>query len=326
MSKHFRIRPRCRSIKMGRNTMIGAFAALLIFFTLTQAAPPPTTDGPIEICLRSIDDAQRVLEEKMSLVEERMTDISRSGIGYRSATYLDLLGANASTRFDTLRRPNLRWMECSYKHLLKLASTDNRWRSVCLAHEHYIIALAQYDMKRLIEYLKYYTSRNDVSANNAGEIRLKQYEKFILHHQNMISCFLYGPGGLLHPMATSTNYVDRPTLDLLSQHRADDSDAPPSGTSDRINRPVFDFLGQAAEQELGISLGTHYSEGYEAPTLLPGDISLSLSINPHRAAESSTHSHDNRNRGKMPMHDDSSAPSCYPYYPYHSPDGEHHRR
>ncbi|TPX33057.1 hypothetical protein SeLEV6574_g08418 [Synchytrium endobioticum] len=330
---------------MGKSIMIIAFAALLIFVTLTQSAPPRSqkmlTPGE---CLGLIDKAQLGLEKKMPLVKKRTEDES----SYRSITNRDLLGANARTRFDTLRSPKEYFPGCSYEQLLELASTDSSWRPVCLAHEHLIVARAQHDMKRLKEHLEYYTSRQDVTANKIGETRLKAYKDFISHHEWNIYFFLYGPGGSLdpmevltmyiaklrqelqalvgtgetpEPMATSTNYVDRPTLDLLSQHRAYDSDAPPSGTSDRINRPVFDFLGQAAEQELGISLGTPYPEGYEAPTLLPGDLSLALPPNHRHAAESSTHSHDNRNRGKMPMYDDS-----YQDHYYYGPGDGYHRR
>ncbi|TPX32180.1 hypothetical protein SeLEV6574_g08478 [Synchytrium endobioticum] len=388
---------------MGKNIMI---ATLLIFFTLTQAAPPPTTKGRITSSLMSIHKELRRMQEKMPLVEQCMTDTSIDGKSYRSRTKGDLVRIQSiQNRFDTIQNPT-KWSGYTYTELLASPNTDNGWLPVCLAFEYLIIARALYDMKRFHYYTKYQVSLQLDNPEEKAPNQLPQYRNFVSEHVNMklalrsigatekdstakltkyVDMLLVDQGlsvgtdvksaldllgrvgtggmsqstnhgdgpeldligrvgrdGTSNPMITSTDSVDKTELDLigrvgktsdpmvtstddvdwqtqelLGQHRVDDSDAPPS--------VMFDFFRQAGKQASGFSHGTHYTEEYQAHTYFEQQ-SVPQPFIPHHAAESSTHGHDNRNRGKMPMHDDSSAPSCYPYYPYHSPDGEHRRR
>ncbi|TPX44218.1 hypothetical protein SeLEV6574_g04634 [Synchytrium endobioticum] len=104
-------------------------------------------------------------------------------------------------------------------------------------------------------------------------------------------------------MVTITDQVDRAMLDLLVQEREDDNDAPPS--------VLIDFLGQADEQALRLSLGTHNPEEYEASTSRCDEPSLTLSSIHHHAAEYSARSHNDRSKGKRPLRDAGSSLS-YP--------------
>ncbi|TPX41244.1 hypothetical protein SeLEV6574_g06194 [Synchytrium endobioticum] len=361
LPKHFRIHPRCCSIKMGKNIKIVAVAALLIFctFTPSDAGRRKKIRTPDE-CLDYIRQDLLTLESKMSRVELNMN----SGRNYRTITMNDVLSDDIQERFQSLENPKLRWPECLYNQQLVLGfqtpDSDICWQQVCFAHEYLIIARALYDVHRLRCLML-----RDQSAEEKGPERLLEYFEFIRKHVDRKLAFprigvgLTGPlaaltdrvdsllvqenlsagtgrtpqstdpvdkteldliglvGRTSDPMVTSTDDVDWQTQELLGQHREGDSDAPPS--------VMFEFFRQAGEQASGFSHDTHYTEGYQAPTYFEQQ-SVPQPFIPHHAAESSTHGHDNRNRGKMPMHDDSSAPSCYPYYPYHSPDGEHHRR
>ncbi|TPX43895.1 hypothetical protein SeLEV6574_g04825 [Synchytrium endobioticum] len=117
-----------------------------------------------------------------------------------------------------------------------------------------------------------------------------------------------GIGGTSDPMVTSTDDIYRPMLDLLGQVREDDSDAPPSG--------MIDFLGKYDEQALTLSLGTYNPERYEASTSGLEKSFLSLSSVHGHAAESSTHSHNARDKGKRPMHDVGSPPGYAAHHAY----------
>ncbi|TPX41241.1 hypothetical protein SeLEV6574_g06188 [Synchytrium endobioticum] len=361
MSKHFRIRPRCCSIKMGKNIMI---ATLLIFFTLTQAAPPSTWNRTKDY-LPYIRRTVVTLKERMHKVKDRMYDTSYD-TRYHTDARTDFVGSNIESRKEILEDP-FSWSGYTYNELRDLPDRDHSWLPICLAFECLVILRALYDMKRLHYYKEYHQSHQLEFDYEDAEKRLSEYRKFLNEHVSRRNSFMYNRlsvsmqnliqlvdeqlsdlsallgigetpepmvastdpvdkteldliglvGRTSDPMVTSTDDVDWQTQELLGQHREGDSDAPPS--------VMFDFFRQAGEQASGFSHRTHYTEGYQAPTYFEQQ-SVPQPFIPHHAAESSTHGHDNRNRGKMPMHDDSSAPSCYPYYPYHSPDGEHHRR
>ncbi|TPX43043.1 hypothetical protein SeLEV6574_g05273 [Synchytrium endobioticum] len=150
---------------------------------------------------------------------------------------------------------------------------------------------------------------------------------------------LLGRGGIYgtsDPMETSTNYVDRRTLDLLGRGDIDGTSNQMVASTDYVDWPApnsnappsveYDFFCQPEGQGLGSSLGTHDTEEYYAPTPRFEAPPPALSSDYHLAAESSTHSHNDRNRGKMPIHDDSSAPSYPPYYFYDRPYDGHRRR
>ncbi|TPX43041.1 hypothetical protein SeLEV6574_g05276 [Synchytrium endobioticum] len=117
-----------------------------------------------------------------------------------------------------------------------------------------------------------------------------------------------GIGGTSDPMVTSTDDIYRPMLDLLGQDREDDSDAPPSG--------MIDFLGKSDEQALTLSLGTYNPERYEASTSGLEKSFLSLSSVHGHDAESSTHSHNARAKGKRSMHDVGSPPGYAAHHAY----------
>ncbi|TPX44221.1 hypothetical protein SeLEV6574_g04622 [Synchytrium endobioticum] len=127
---------------------------------------------------------------------------------------------------------------------------------------------------------------------------------------------LLGRGGIdgtSNPMETSTNYVYRRTLDLLGRGGIDGTSNPMVASTDYVDWPTpnsnaptlveYDFFGQPEGQGLGSSLGTHDTEEYYAPTPRFEAPPPALSSDYHLAAESSTHSHNDRNRGKMPMYD-----------------------
>ncbi|TPX31331.1 hypothetical protein SeMB42_g07777 [Synchytrium endobioticum] len=127
---------------------------------------------------------------------------------------------------------------------------------------------------------------------------------------------LLGRGGIdgtSTPMETSTNYVYRRTLDLLGRGGIDGTSNPMVASTDYVDWPTpnsnaptlveYDFFGQPEGQGLGSSLGTHDTEEYYAPTPRFEAPPPALSSDYHLAAESSTHSHNDRNRGKMPMYD-----------------------
>ncbi|TPX41248.1 hypothetical protein SeLEV6574_g06190 [Synchytrium endobioticum] len=273
MSKHFRIRPRCCSIKMGKNIMI---ATLLIFFTLTQAAPPPITDDRIQRYLESIAGYLHPLLDKMPLVEQKMTDTSRNGEKYRSSTYRDVFRIPSGTRFGGLKSPAA-WLGHTYNSLANFFNTDNRWMPVCLAHEYLVIARAL-----------------DVSLGKTAG-----FTKYVDSLHEYLET-LVGPGveRTSEPMVTSTDSVYTPT-------------------------PVMHDFFPPAEQASGISYGTHYTEGYQAPTYFEQQ-SLPLPPSHHGAVESPTHGHDDHNTGNMPMHDGSSTSSYYRYYSRGSLDGWNH--
>ncbi|TPX44154.1 hypothetical protein SeLEV6574_g04683 [Synchytrium endobioticum] len=73
------------------------------------------------------------------------------------------------------------------------------------------------------------------------ESRLEDYSNFIVEREEIRETVRGGDTvGTSDPMVTSTYYVDRPTLDLLGRGGID-------RTSDLIDRPLFDFLGQSDE-------------------------------------------------------------------------------
>ncbi|TPX41239.1 hypothetical protein SeLEV6574_g06186, partial [Synchytrium endobioticum] len=217
---------------MGKNIMIIAFAALLIFVTLTQSTPRHPYDTEIDAYTTNIEKLRLDLQSDMNEIKRR----TLANYQYRGITFREILEKDFESRSRALQSTAGWTQRWTYEQLIELPKTDNRLLPVCIAHEELIIDRANHDIIRLQQYRAATFKR---SKKTKVDLRLSLYVQFIEDHRKKIELFRQGDMvGTSEPMATSTNYVDRPTLDLLSQHRAYDSDAPPSGTSDRINRPV----------------------------------------------------------------------------------------
>ncbi|TPX45209.1 hypothetical protein SeMB42_g04078 [Synchytrium endobioticum] len=299
MSQHFRIRPRCCSIKMGKNIKIVAVATLLIFFTLTQAAPPPITDDRIQRYLESIAGYLHPLLDKMPLVEQKMTDTSRNGENYRSSTYRDVFHIPSETRFGGLKSPAA-WLGHTYNSLANFFNTDNRWMPVCLAHEYLVIARALYDMKRLhyyTEYCKLYQVPYPASIAAINQ-RSSLYRDFVSEHVDIKNGLMQAADQMSPTMVGLAQYVEG----LLSELASTGGTSASTGHVDRQTQNLF----EQHRQDATTSVTVDYLRRFREPQFAPPP-------SHHVAAEYYTPIHDNRNSGTMAMHDDSSAPS-YPDY------------
>ncbi|TPX34095.1 hypothetical protein SeMB42_g07390 [Synchytrium endobioticum] len=344
---------------MGKNIKIVAVAALLIFVTLTQAATTEERiqicENHISRSLREL------LRDIIPVVELCMKEMSRSGVSYRTMTYRDIFKReDIQTRLQSLLKLSPK-SGYEYTQLHGLSNTDDRCLPVCLAYEYLIIARALRDLKRfhyyttyriplqleypadaetrLSEYLKFVSEHVDkklalrlkevvlapyleelaarvdrllVQENlSAGTGRTPQSTNSVDRPElNLIE--RVGRGETSEPMVASTYHVYTPTQELLGQHRKDDRGAP---------HPVlYDFF-PASKQGSGITHGTHCTEGHQAPSSFEQQFVVPQPSIPHHAAESSTHGHDNRNRGKMTMYDDS-----YQDHYYYGPGDGYRRR
>ncbi|TPX43909.1 hypothetical protein SeLEV6574_g04807 [Synchytrium endobioticum] len=150
------------------------------------------------------------------------------------------------------------------------------------------------------------THLQDDSPTRQRSINLNVVERQQDHSNPPPLVLISGIDGTSDPMVTDVVY--RPILDLLGQDSEDDSDAPPSG--------MIDFLGQANEQELTLSLGTYNPERYEASTSPLEKSFLSLSSIHNHAAESSTQSHNGRDKGKRPIQGVGPPPGYVAHHAY----------
>ncbi|TPX34259.1 hypothetical protein SeMB42_g07354 [Synchytrium endobioticum] len=215
----------------------------------------------------------------------------------------------------------------TYTGLLELVNEDIGWLPVYLAHEYLVIARALYDIKRMHYYTEYCKLHQLDYPEMEAANRLYEYWKFIVQHQNNRDRFPNSGDVSLGNTARFTEYVDivRQNLETLVGPGVERTSEPMVTSTDSVYTPtpvLHDFF-PPAEQASGISYGTHYTEGYQAPTYFEQQ-SLPLPPSHHGAVESPTHGHDDHNTGNMPMHDGSSTSSYYQYYSRGSLDGWNH--
>ncbi|TPX32179.1 hypothetical protein SeLEV6574_g08477, partial [Synchytrium endobioticum] len=138
--------------QMGKNVMIVTVTALMVFFTLTQAAPPRMTDDNIKPSLQCIGHNLLPLLKKINAVEECIGNPT-----YRIETNTDVLHGDIKNRLISFLTLPLRMLNAGYTYtgLLGLVNQDIGWLPVYLAHEYLVIARALYDIKRMHYYTVY---------------------------------------------------------------------------------------------------------------------------------------------------------------------------
>ncbi|TPX45673.1 hypothetical protein SeLEV6574_g03729 [Synchytrium endobioticum] len=270
-----------------------------------------TSQSRITVWKAHIDRLRDCLKDAMIKLEE----VEHRDCSFRRMTGR-LLGSERNTRFNTLESTSDWARGWSYGKLNEVPTTELRWLTLRVAHERLIIDRALYDMKRLHFYELYF--RKNVcgmqdKVDTISNLRA-EYEEFIGGHAEKIRLYeqtlrggdIAGDTNVAVPHTTNDGITQTHLQDdsstrqhlmnfNVAERHQDGSDSPPP--------ELIDFLGIADGKALGSSLGTYTSERYEDSTSRFEEPLLSLSSIHYHAAESTKPSHNDRNKGKRPMHD-----------------------